>query len=78
MLAIDQKAMDEHVRGTDRFHDLDDFSANLFRPGSDRVPPMIPENATKRCEVSLTRPTNITGVSIYTNTNAKINAHAEC
>ena len=64
LMAIDQKAMDEHVRGTDNFRDLDDFSTSLFRSGDERVRPMIPENATKRCDISMTRPISTPGVSL--------------
>ena len=65
IMAIDQQAMDEHVRATDDLDNVDDFMGRLFRNGSQGRDPLIHNNATRRCEISMTRPTTIPGVSFF-------------
>lgn len=68
-MAIDQEAMDEHVRVTGRLDNVDEFMGEYFRelPGMDRNEmerqPRINETVTRRCNISMTRPTTVPGVS---------------
>ena len=64
MMAIDQDAMDDHVRETGELRDVDKFMGSMFKNRDNN--PIIPENATKRCNISMTRPTTIRGVSYIT------------
>ncbi len=63
IMAIDQQAMDEHVRTTDDLDHVDDFMGRMFRNDSRGKEPVISPNVSKRCEISMTRPTTIPGVS---------------
>ena len=63
MLAMDQQALDEHVRATDDLDNVDDFMGRMFRNGSQGRDPLISHNASSRCNISMTRPTTIPGVS---------------
>lgn len=63
MMAIDQTLVEEHIRGTDQVRDIDSFMSRLMRGSPNRMPPVIPQNSTRRCKVSMTRPTNTPGVS---------------
>ncbi len=64
MVAIDQDLMDEFVLGTGEREDMDTFMGRLFRNGSNDMPSIIPQNITKRCRVSATRPATACGVSV--------------
>ena len=70
IMAIDQQAMDEHVRATDDLDNVDDFMGRLFRGGSQGREPLIHSNTSKRCDISMTRPTTIPGVSYIVSVHA--------
>lgn len=61
-MAIDQEAMDEHVRNTDELSNVDNFMGGFFRNDSD-MGPIIRDVAIRRCNVTMTRPTTTRGVS---------------
>lgn len=61
-MAIDQEAMDEHVRNTDELSNVDNFMGGFFRNDSD-MGPIIRDVAIRRCNISMTRPTTTRGVS---------------
>lgn len=63
LLAMDQEALDEHVRGTGEFDNMDNFGGGFFRQNGDNEP-MISAEATRRCNMSMTRPVTLPGVSI--------------
>lgn len=61
-MALDQEALQEHIRVTGNLGSADDFMAGLFRGDREREP-TIPPDATMRCRVEMTLPTNTRDVS---------------
>jgi hypothetical protein len=61
-MAMDQDALDEHVRTTDQLAETDEFMGNMFRGDGDRDP-IINGSVPRRCEVIMTRIHNARGVS---------------
>lgn len=62
IMALDQEAIDEHVRITGDDFNVDDFMGAFFRRNGDREP-VISDMAPMRCDISMTRPTTTPGVS---------------
>lgn len=61
-MAMDQEALDEHVRGTDGgFDNVDKLMGGFNRPSGDREP-IVREEAHNRCNITMTRPVTRPGV----------------
>ena len=61
-IALDQRAVDEHVAIANDLRNLDSFLAGFFRDGGGDAGPVISSTATERCEILITRPKTIPGV----------------
>lgn len=61
-MALDQRAVDEHVAIIDSLRYLDSFLAGFLRDGGGTVGPVISTVTVERCEISITRPNTIYGV----------------
>ncbi len=66
-MAIDQDAMDEHVRNTGELQSIDEFGAGFYHDDGEREP-LISNMAPRRCNITITRPT--TGRDVRCNSYA--------
>lgn len=62
-MALDQEALDEHIRHTGTIDNMDEFMGGFFRKNFD-LDPVISSVAPERCEITMTRPTTTPGVSL--------------